>query len=313
MKILFAGTPDIAAATLKTLAVDHRFANVEIVGVLTREDAPVGRKRLLTPSPVAVMAQSLGLKTIKANRLDAPALDAIASTGAELGIVVAYGVLLKSSALSALDRGWFNLHFSVLPRWRGAAPVQRAIMAGDQTSGVTLFKLDEGMDTGPVLSVAETEIQPGETAGDLLTRCRLLGESLLAESLPAISSGIETLTAQDSSLATSAPKLHRKDVRVTASQTVAIADRMLRGAFPEPIAFAETGSQQLRLLRARPMPTGAATQAPAGTIDTVAGRILLTLADGALELLEVQPAGKNPMAAADWARGAKLPIRIESD
>lgn len=313
MKILFAGTPDVAAATLKTLALDHRFANVEIVGVLTREDAPVGRKRVLTPSPVAAMAQSLGLKTIKANRIDESTLHAITSTGATLGVVVAYGVLLKSAALSALDDGWFNLHFSVLPRWRGAAPVQRAIMAGDQTSGVTLFKLDEGMDTGPVLSVAQTEIQPGETAGELLTRCRLLGESLLAESLPAIESGIATLTVQDSSLSTAAPKLHRQDARVTATQTVAIADRLIRGAFPEPIAFAESASQQLRLLRARPLPTGAAAKAPAGTIDTVGGRVLLTLSDGALELLEVQPAGKNPMSATDWARGAKLPIRIESD
>ena len=190
MKILFAGTPEVAASTLKTLATDSRFGNLEIVGVLTREDAPQGRKRILTPSPVALVATALGLRVIKANRLDEPTLAAIGETGAELGVVIAYGVLLKSDALSALPRGWFNLHFSVLPRWRGAAPVQHSLLAGDQITGVTIFRLDEGMDTGPLLAAVPTEVQPDENAGELLNRLTLIGISALDESLACIEAGI---------------------------------------------------------------------------------------------------------------------------
>lgn len=312
MKILFAGTPEVAASTLKTLATDPRFGNLDIVGVLTREDAPQGRKRILTPSPVALVATALGLRVIKANRLDEPTLAAIGETGAELGVVIAYGVLLKSDALSALPRGWFNLHFSVLPRWRGAAPVQRAIMAGDRTTGVTLFKLDAGMDTGPVVGMLETEIQPDETSGELLNRCRILGESLLAEALPALESGIAKLSAQDNIGATLAPKLSRHEARLQASMSALEADCLVRGTNPEPVAWCELGDTQLRVLRTRPLSTQAGTALAIGTIDLVGERVALGLAGGMLELLEVQPAGKTAMAAIDWARGAKLPITIES-
>lgn len=296
-----------------SLATDVRFNHLEIVGVLTREDAPVGRKRVMTPSPVALAATELGLTVIKANKLDGAALAAVHETGAAIGIVVAYGVLLKREALETLDRGWFNLHFSVLPKWRGAAPVQRAIMAGESTTGVTLFKLDEGMDTGPVVGFVEAEIQPEETAGELLNRCRLLGESLLAEALPALEAGIAKLTPQNSSEATLAPKLSRQDAQLRASSTVGEADCLVRGTNPEPIAWCALGDGQLRVLRARPMNAGLAAPSELGTISLREGRVSLALADGLLELVEVQPAGKNAMKAVDWARGAKLPIRIESD
>ena len=180
MKIVFAGTPANAAQTLRALA-NTAF---EVVAVLTRTDAPVGRKRVLTPSAVAVVAAELGLPIIKANRVDESVRLQIQATGAELGVIVAYGALLDQAALDVLDKGWVNLHYSLLPKWRGAAPVQRAIMAGDRETGVTLFQLDKGMDTGPVHLQIPTVIEPDENTAELLPRLTNLGISGLAELKP---------------------------------------------------------------------------------------------------------------------------------
>ena len=310
MKILFAGSPEVAAKTLRTLATDTRFAAFEIVGVLTREDAPQGRKRILTPSPTAETAIQLGLTVIKANRLNEQVMADIRATGAELGIVIAYGVLLKRSALDLLGHGWFNLHFSLLPKWRGAAPVQRSLMAGETETAVTLFQLDEGMDTGPIAGVVETEIQPDETAGDLLSRLRVLGESLLAERLPLIASGLLTLVSQNEEIthASLAPKLTRHETALDFSLPATRLEALVRGANPEPMAHTVFRGQTLRVLRARASSgTTAEASTEPGTCAMRGNRVLVSTADGLLELLEVQPSGKNPMRAADWARGANLP------
>lgn len=314
MKILFAGTPEIAANTLKVLATDSRFAHFEVAGVLTREDAPVGRKRVMTQSPVAELAEALGIPVIKANRIDAATEYAVATLNCDLAVVIAYGVLLKQATLDLMPRGWFNLHYSVLPAYRGAAPVQRALMAGERVTGVTLFKLDAGMDSGPILNGVETEIQPGETAGELLARLGALGHTLLAESLPAIASGTAQLHEQDPSTATFAPKLNRADGELNPYKTASELEYRVRACNPEPMAYLSDGETTLRVLEARALSDSDlstavdADQVPLGQVVAAGDLVLVRCADGFLRLLEVQPAGKNRMNAADWLRGAKQPI-----
>lgn len=314
MKILFAGTPEIAANTLKVLATDARFAHFEVSGVLTRNDAPVGRKRVMTPSPVAELAESLGIPVIKANQIDNATEAAIAELGCDLAVVIAYGVLLKQSTLDLLPEGWFNLHYSLLPAYRGAAPVQRALLAGEQVTGVTLFKLDAGMDSGPVLNAVQTEIQTGETSGDLLARLGALGHTLLAESLPAVASGTAQLRVQDSTTATFAPKLHRSDGELNPFETALELENRVRACNPEPIAYFDIADTTLRVLEARAVAdaglssTGDREALAVGQVFNVGEQILVRCASGFLRLLEVQPAGKNRMSAADWFRGAKQPI-----
>ena len=180
--LIFTGTPANAAATLKYL-VQQGF---EISLVITRPDAPVGRKRVVTPSAVAVTAELLGLEVCKTNTIDQAILERIAQTGCDTAVVVAYGALLKPPALEALSNGWFNLHYSLLPQWRGAAPVQHAILAGERSTGVTLFKIDDGLDSGPIVASVPTEIQPGETSERLLARLPALGSTVLSPELPGI-------------------------------------------------------------------------------------------------------------------------------
>ena len=209
--LIFAGTPANAAATLEYL-VQHGF---EISLVITRPDAPFGRKRVLTPSPVAETASKLGLELYKTNKIDDAAISRIIESGCSTAVVVAYGALLKAPALDALSNGWFNLHYSLLPKWRGAAPVQHSILAGDKTTGVTLFKIDEGLDTGAIVASVPTQIQPGETSARLLSRLTDIGCTLLSQELPGVLMGSYLLTPQapDENLA-SAPKLVREQARV---------------------------------------------------------------------------------------------------
>lgn len=314
MKILFAGTPEIAANTLKVLATDARFAHFEVAGVLTREDAPVGRKRIMTASPVAELAESLGIPVIKANRINESTEAQIANLKCDLAVVIAYGVLLKQSTLDLLPHGWFNLHYSLLPAYRGAAPVQRALMAGEQITGVTLFKLDAGMDSGPVLNVVQTEIQPGETAGDLLGRLGALGHTLLAESLPAVASGTAQLRIQDSGSATFAPKLHRGDGLLSPLATALELENRVRACNPEPIAYFNIDETTLRVFEATAIAnagSGSSNELDGllvGQAARISDQIMVRCSSGFLRLLEVQPAGKNRMSAVDWFRGAKQPI-----
>ena len=309
MKILFAGTPEVAAKTLQVLIDDPRFRQFEVVGVLTREDAPLGRKRVMTPSPVAAVAEAAGVATVKANRIDSETESEIRALGAELAVVIAYGVLLKQSTLDLLPNGWFNLHFSLLPELRGAAPVQRALIAGDKVTGVSLFKLDAGMDTGALAGVVATEVQPDETAGDLLMRLRTLGDTLLAECLPGIASGSLKLIPQSVEGVSLAPKLTRSDAALDFSRTAGELENLVRGCNPEPMAHTVLGDVSVRVLRARATNLGSMDLAP-GSLFVSAKRLFVACGKGQLELLEVHPAGKNPMSASDWARGLSLPAKL---
>ena len=305
MKVIFAGTPANAARTLEALIAGPH----EVVAVLTRPDAEVGRKRVLTPSPVAQISEAAGIKTFKATRVDEALSAELAATGAALGVVVAYGALFKSHVLNALPLGWVNLHYSLLPDWRGAAPVQNAVLAGDVDTGVTLFQLDEGMDTGPVFGTVATTIQVGETSGRLLERLTELGITLLNQELPLIEAGIARAIPQESGVARLASKPTREGARIDWNETASAIERKVLGMNPEPMAHTVLGRETFRILDAVNLgvaPEGLLVQAASpGTLVFEAKRVMAVCANNTLlQLKTVQPAGKNPMPALDWSRGA---------
>ncbi|MEY4493944.1 MAG: hypothetical protein RL570_59, partial [Actinomycetota bacterium] len=247
MRVIFAGTPANAATTLIAL----KNSGVDIVGALTRTDAVIGRKKILTPSPVALAAEALSIPVIKANQVDQETLEKVLALNADLGVVVAYGTFLSEAALSSLPKGWINLHYSLLPALRGAAPVQHALLEGLTGTGVTAFQLDTGMDTGPVLLQAPTTIEQNENAGRLLSRLTDLGISVLLEILPAIAAGIAVSKTQDGSVASFAPKISRVDAQIDWSESAKRIENKVRAMNPEPMAWTILESESFRVLEAR--------------------------------------------------------------
>ena len=300
MRIVFAGTPEFAVPSLNALAA----AGHEIVGVITREDAPLGRKRVLTPSPVAVAAEALGLDTLKANRLGEDATAWVAERAPELGVIVAYGGLLREPLLSLPDNGWINLHFSDLPRWRGAAPVQRALMAGEQELGVTVFRLVEALDAGDVLTRGSTSFAPGTSAGQALTELASTGTDALLAAVALLADdgqAGEPQVGED----TYAHKLTREDGLISfgSGTTAEAALAHWAGVTPEPGAYALLGDQPVKLTELRPFAGEVPEDLAAGEARLVGKVALLGCADGALELSRVQPAGKPAMDGNAWLRG----------
>lgn len=297
-----------AATTLEALLKSGQ----NVVAVLTREDAPVGRKRVLTPSPVALIAESASIPLIKANKITPEVNQRIAEHQPELGIAVAYGVIFKTETLQVPSSGWINLHYSLLPAWRGAAPVQHSILSGNPETGVTIFALDEGMDTGPILSQVKTLIEPGENSGELLGRLTHLGISGLLEILPSIESGVAKSTEQTTAEVSAANKINRADARIDWQEKARVIELKVRAFNPEPMAWAQHDDSPVRILEASALGSVAnklsfAAGAANGQVLIENGRVYVLCADEtALELKQVQPAGKNPMAAQDWARGLKI-------
>lgn len=299
MKIIFAGTPRNAAQTLEALIA----GGVEIVAVLTRTDSAVGRVKKLTPSPVAIVAQQHGIKTLKYNQVDENAVEAIRSVSADLGVVVAYGALLKSDALDLLPKGWINLHYSLLPSLRGAAPVQHAILNGLATTGVSIFKLDEGMDSGPIISTVETNIEIGENSARLLARLTQIGISALLETLPSIAAGFAKEIPQDHTAKTFAPKINRDAARINWHEIATKVEHLVNAMNPEPMAWTIYNGDSFRVLAARAIELEA-IDAPAGDVFLLDGKPVVAAGKGtSLEILQVQPSGKQAMPAADWYRG----------
>lgn len=296
MKVLFAGTPAVAVPSLDALVA----AGFDIVAVLTRPDAPIGRKRVLTPSPVAARAAELGIDIIHATRVDADVTAKIAAARPDVAAIVAYGGLIPRAALDVPRHGWINLHFSLLPAWRGAAPVQRAVMAGDDVTGAVTFLLEEGLDTGPIFGTLTEGVGPNDTAGALLERLSHSGAVLLAQTLSAVESGNAALQPQvgDVSLA---PKLSLEDGRVHWHHPALAISRQARGVTPEPGAWTMLDGQRVKLepVRLRPDTTG--LQPGAVVLDGKS--VLVGTGSHAVELTRIQPSGKKMMAAADWARG----------
>lgn len=311
MKIVFAGTPANAAVTLRAL---HK-SGIDVVSVITRPDAAIGRKRDLTESEVAKEAKALGLPIIKTNAIDEVAISRIAALQPDLGVVVAYGAFLNATALASIPNGWINLHYSLLPQFRGAAPVQHAILSGATETGVSVFRLDSGMDTGPVYVKVPTEIGPDENAERLLQRLTDLGISALLEVLPAIASGTAIPIEQDETGKSFAPKLTRAQAKISWESESKAIEQLVRAMNPEPIAWTTHAGEDIRVLSARA--TGLSRSMSGGhEIGQVVqneGRIYVGCSDSVLELIEVQPAGKKVMNAADWFRGkqSKGPIAFD--
>lgn len=305
--LIFAGTPPNAARTLEYL-VQQGF---EVSLVITRPDAPVGRKRVLTESAVAATAQKLGIDVYKTNSVDDAAIAKISQTGCDTAVVVAYGALLKQPALAALENGWFNVHYSLLPKWRGAAPVQHAILAGDKSTGVTLFKIDQGLDSGPVVASVPTQIQPGETSERLLSRLTELGCTLLGQELPGILLKNHRLVVQDETTeVTAAPKLTREHARIDWTEQARLIEQKVLAMNPEPGAWTLLNGETFKIHDARVV--ASSENGPAGTVVAVDGKVIVSTGESFIELLEVQPAGKQSMSARDWVRGATLPVRFDA-
>ena len=309
MRIIFAGTPPNAAHTLKAL---HGYG-IEIALVLTRTDSKVGRKGVIAESAVAAAARELGLEVHKANKLDDKAVSAILEAKADFAIVVAYGVILKQSVIDLLSLGWFNVHYSLLPAYRGAAPVQHSLLNQDAMTGVTVFKIDSGLDTGEIATQVATKIEPGENAGDLLARLTVLSESVLLEIIPMISAKLVDLRHQSTQGISLAPKLARDnfllDVNLSASHNQA---KVMAGN-PEPMAYLQINNHDVSICEAAAIDSiDLAEQLLAMPKRTVDGfnlvkrdkQIYLECANNTwLRLIEVKPASKRAMPALDWANG----------
>jgi len=305
MRILFAGTPEFAVPSLRSLVASGH----EVIGVITREDALLGRKRVLTPSPVAAAAEQLGLPVLKRNRLGEDAADWAERLGSErqradLGVIVAYGGLVREPLLSLPAHGWINLHFSELPRWRGAAPVQRALMAGEQRLGVTVFRLVPELDAGDVLSRGSRDFPQGTPAGEALVELASFGTDALDRAIRALEADPGAGEPQRGETSY-AHKLDREDGRLDLALPAAEVLAHWAGVTPEPGAWVQVDGQPLKLheVRAADPPTRPAEGASTATAILRDGRAILGLPGGALELVRVQPAGKPVMDGAAWLRG----------
>jgi len=300
MRLVFAGTPLVAANTLARLLADDGH---EVVAVLTRPDAPQGRSSRPVPSPVAQLAIGHGIEVLRPARASDPDLAArLAELDPDCCPVVAYGGLIPRSLLDLPRHGWVNVHFSLLPRWRGAAPVQHAILAGDEVTGVTVFELVEGLDAGPILASAEHALGASESAGEALEALEALGAEELVRTIDALAAGTITAVPQPGEGVTLAPKLTVQGARIDWSRPAVEISRQVRANNPSPVTWTELDGERFRVLHA--MPAEGDDLAPA---ELRAGKrsVLVGTGSGSLELLRVQPAGKRPTAAADWGRGLR--------
>jgi len=300
VRLVFAGTPDVALPSLRAL-LDSRH---EVVAVVTRPDAPSGRGRALAASPVALLAEEHGIEVLKPDKVRDPEfLARLREIAPDCCPVVAYGALVPREALGIPRHGWVNLHFSLLPAWRGAAPVQHAVWHGDDVTGATTFLLEEGLDTGPVLGVVTETIRPTDTSGDLLARLADGGSGLLVATMDALDSGIMAAARQPADGVSLAPKISVEDAEVDWSQPAIRVDRQVRACTPAPGAWTTIGGERLKLgpvtLLADDMVLAA------GELGVDKNRVRVGTATHAVVLGEVQAQGKKPMAAADWARGTR--------
>ncbi|HEX6326134.1 MAG TPA: methionyl-tRNA formyltransferase [Jiangellaceae bacterium] len=301
MRVVFAGTPNVAVPSLRAiLASEH-----DVVAVLTRPDAPAGRGRRLLPSPVAEVAAEAGIEVLKPERVrDAGFLARLEQIAPDCAPVVAYGGLIPKAALDVPKHGWINLHFSLLPAWRGAAPVQHAILAGDDITGACTFQIEEGLDTGPVYGRLTEAIRPTDTSGDLLARLADAGAKLLVATLDGIEAGRLVAEHQSADGVSIAPKLTVEDARVVWAAPAMRVDRVVRACTPAPGAWTTFREERLKLRPVR-LDSSGHELAP-GLIDV--GRDGVRVGTGSRPVLlgEVQPQGKRVMSASDWARGVRI-------
>lgn len=297
MRLVFAGTPAAAIPTLRALAGSH-----DIAAVITRPDAPLGRKRVLTPSPVAQVADELGLPVIKAARLDDEVTARIAALRPELGVIVAYGGLVREPLLQAPAHGWINLHFSLLPQWRGAAPVQRALIAGDAELGASVFQLVPALDAGDVFAMRTVDVPADATADVALDVLAEDGAALTAEVVASIADGTARAVPQRGE-PTTAPKLTIDDGALEWNLPLEAVYSRFRGVTPEPGAHTTIGGLRVKVLEAAPAADAEALDP--GRITAAKQAVLIGTATLPLAVTRVQPAGKAAMSATDWWRGLR--------
>jgi methionyl-tRNA formyltransferase len=305
MRLVFAGTPEPALPSLQRL-IDS--PHHDVVGVLTRPDAAAGRRGKPAPSPVAELAAEHGIPVLKPTRPNTPEFVAeLTELAPQCCPVVAYGALLGSELLAVPEFGWVNLHFSLLPAWRGAAPVQAAIAAGDTVTGASTFLIEPALDSGPLYGVVTETIRPTDTAGDLLGRLAESGATLLESTLDGIASGALNAVPQPEEGVSVAPKITVESARVRWDLPGHTVDRRIRAVTPNPGAWTMIGEQRVKLGPVTMLDGGleGAALAP-GEIGVERNRVLVGTASAPVQLGMVQPPGKKAMNAADWARGARL-------
>jgi methionyl-tRNA formyltransferase len=301
MRLIFAGTPAVTRPSLDALAAsDH-----EVVAVLTRPDAPAGRGRRLVRSPAAAWADERGIEVLTPVKPREPEFqERLRELAPDCVPVVAYGALVPPAALEIPKHGWVNLHFSLLPAWRGAAPVQHAVLHGDEVTGASVFELEAGLDTGPVYGTLTERIRPADTAGDLLERLATEGAGLLVAVLDAIEAGTARAHPQPADGVSFAPKLGVDDARIRWDDPAFAVDRRIRACTPAPGAWTTLRDDRLKLGPVRPV-ANAVPLAP-GALLVERTQVLVGTATTPVILGEVRAAGKKPMSATDWARGLRI-------
>jgi methionyl-tRNA formyltransferase len=304
MRLVFAGTPEVALPSLDALVGSSH----EVVGVITRPDAPAGRGRTLVPSPVRVRAQEHGIPVLTPRTPRDPEFqEQLRALAPDCAPVVAYGALVPRTALDIPRFGWVNLHFSLLPAWRGAAPVQHAIRSGDEVTGATTFLLEEGLDTGPIYGVMTETIRPTDTSGDLLGRLALAGAGLLVATLDGIESGDLVAKTQPAEGISHAPKVEVDDARVDWTMPALAIDRLIRSCTPAPGSWTTFRGERVKLAPVTPVAAESvsALLTPGELLVTKAALYAGT-ATSPVRLGLVRAHGKKEMAAADWARGVRI-------
>jgi methionyl-tRNA formyltransferase len=304
MRLVFAGTPEAAVPALEALLASDRH---EVAAVVTRPDAGSGRGRALHASPVARAAERAGVEVLKPRKPgDEEFLARLREIGPDCCPVVAYGALLPPSALEVPAHGWVNLHFSLLPAWRGAAPVQHAVMAGDDVTGASTFLIERGLDSGPVFGLVTEDVRPTDTSGDLLERLAVSGAKLLAATMDGIEDGVLVGRPQPADGVSLAPKITVDDARIDWSAPALRVDRLVRGCTPAPGAWTTIGGERLKVGPLRPLPGRADLDLAPGEVAVAKNAVHVGTGSHAVELGEVQAQGKKRMRAADWARGVRL-------
>jgi methionyl-tRNA formyltransferase len=302
MRLVFAGTPAVALPALEAIAASGH----DLLAVVTRPDAPAGRGRRLVRSPVAAWADERGIEVLTPAKPREPEfLDRLNEIAPDCVPVVAYGALVPPAALEIPAHGWVNLHFSLLPAWRGAAPVQHAVLHGDEITGASVFELEAGLDTGPVYGTLTDEIRPTDTSGDLLARLAASGAGLLVAVLDAIGAGTARAEPQPADGVSLAPKLTVEDAQIRWDEPAFAVDRRIRACTPAPGAWTTFRDDRVKLGPVRPV-ANAPQLKPGDLLVERGGAVLVGTATTPVALGEVRAAGKKAMPAPDWARGVRV-------
>ncbi|MTD14083.1 methionyl-tRNA formyltransferase [Nakamurella sp. YIM 132087] len=302
MRIVFAGTPAAAVPSLQALLSSPH----EVAAVISRPDAPTGRGRKLLPSPVAALAAEAGVPLLQPVSVRTPEfLAELQALRPDVAAVVAYGKILPRPVLDVPTHGWVNLHFSLLPAWRGAAPVQAAVRAGDEITGASTFLLEEGMDTGPVFGTITEQVRPDDTSGALLQRLSVSGAALLVATIDGIADGSLHPVPQPADGVSTAGKIDRDQARIDWAAPALAVDRLIRSVTPEPGAWTDSPWGPLQLGPVTAVQEDGLPRLAAGELLVQRNRLLVGTASGPVRLGELKAPGSRPMPAADWARGRR--------